>query len=115
MVDESTGADAAEDAAAEPAPLITSRFLFVDVAAQRAKQLRRGALEYCVLALVRQWSGSVFPGMVVHSLYNAIVLLGIGSLDERTLERTLLHPACAAASGAVLCAALLSLRPRTTR
>ena len=27
-----------------PAPSITSRFLFVDVAAQRAKQLRRGAL-----------------------------------------------------------------------
>ena len=27
-----------------PAPAITSRFLFVDVAAQRAKQLRRGAL-----------------------------------------------------------------------
>ena len=26
-----------------PAPPITSRFLFVDVAAQRAKQLRRGA------------------------------------------------------------------------
>ena len=31
------------DPASEPAP-ITSRFLFVDVAAQRAKQLRRGAL-----------------------------------------------------------------------
>ena len=30
-------------AAPEPAPAITSRFLFVDVAAQRAKQLRRGA------------------------------------------------------------------------
>jgi DNA-directed RNA polymerase omega subunit len=28
----------------ERAALITSRFLFVDVAAQRAKQLRRGAL-----------------------------------------------------------------------
>lgn len=28
----------------QPSPLITSRFLFVDVAAQRAKQLRRGAL-----------------------------------------------------------------------
>ena len=28
----------------EAAPAITSRFLFVDVAAQRAKQLRRGAL-----------------------------------------------------------------------
>ncbi len=27
-----------------PAPRIDSRFLFVDVAAQRAKQLRRGAL-----------------------------------------------------------------------
>jgi DNA-directed RNA polymerase subunit K/omega len=29
---------------AEPPAPITSRFLFVDVAAQRAKQLRRGAL-----------------------------------------------------------------------
>ncbi len=29
---------------AEPAPEILSRFLFVDVAAMRAKQLRRGAL-----------------------------------------------------------------------
>lgn len=28
----------------EASPLITSRFLFVDVAAQRAKQLRRGAV-----------------------------------------------------------------------
>jgi DNA-directed RNA polymerase subunit K/omega len=28
----------------ERAPLISNRFLFVDVAAQRAKQLRRGAL-----------------------------------------------------------------------
>ncbi len=31
-------------APSEPAAPITSRFLFVDVAAQRAKQLRRGAL-----------------------------------------------------------------------
>ncbi|HEX6975839.1 MAG TPA: DNA-directed RNA polymerase subunit omega [Vicinamibacterales bacterium] len=37
-------ADAAPDASSEPAAPITSRFLFVDVAAQRAKQLRRGAL-----------------------------------------------------------------------
>ena len=43
MVDETTGADVVEDVA-EPAAIITSRFLFVDVAAQRAKQLRRGAL-----------------------------------------------------------------------
>jgi DNA-directed RNA polymerase subunit K/omega len=34
----------AQPAEAQPAPPITSRFLFVDVAAQRAKQLRRGAL-----------------------------------------------------------------------
>jgi DNA-directed RNA polymerase subunit K/omega len=32
------------DDTAEPIVPITSRFLFVDVAAQRAKQLRRGAL-----------------------------------------------------------------------
>lgn len=35
---------AAGEETTEPAPPITSRFLFVDVAAQRAKQLRRGAL-----------------------------------------------------------------------
>jgi DNA-directed RNA polymerase omega subunit len=34
----------AEPGDAQPAAPITSRFLFVDVAAQRAKQLRRGAL-----------------------------------------------------------------------
>lgn len=38
-------ADEDDDSAdAKPAAPITSRFLFVDVAAQRAKQLRRGAL-----------------------------------------------------------------------
>jgi DNA-directed RNA polymerase subunit K/omega len=41
----SDAADAADAVfvSAEPAPPITSRFLYVDVAAQRAKQLRRGA------------------------------------------------------------------------
>ncbi len=34
----------AQPGEAVPAAPITSRFLFVDVAAQRAKQLRRGAL-----------------------------------------------------------------------
>lgn len=38
-VQDQTGADAPESAS-----LINSRFLFVDIAAQRAKQLRRGAL-----------------------------------------------------------------------
>jgi DNA-directed RNA polymerase omega subunit len=36
--------DAVQAETEAPAPPITSRFLFVDVAAQRAKQLRRGAL-----------------------------------------------------------------------
>jgi DNA-directed RNA polymerase omega subunit len=43
-----TNADTPEsrdpEGSGEAQPLITSRFLFVDVAAQRAKQLRRGAL-----------------------------------------------------------------------
>ncbi len=38
------GTAAPEATEPDTAPLITSRFLFVDVAAQRAKQLRRGAL-----------------------------------------------------------------------
>ena len=37
-------AAAPESGVPDSSPLITSRFLFVDVAAQRAKQLRRGAL-----------------------------------------------------------------------
>ena len=36
--------DGSSEADFQPAPPITSRFLFVDVAAQRAKQLRRGAV-----------------------------------------------------------------------
>jgi DNA-directed RNA polymerase omega subunit len=39
-----TSGPGGEGAAQEAPPPITSRFLFVDVAAQRAKQLRRGAL-----------------------------------------------------------------------
>ena len=42
-VDVQNEAGEREEAEGAPAP-ITSRFLFVDVAAQRAKQLRRGAL-----------------------------------------------------------------------
>ena len=38
------GTEPVEEAADQSAAPITSRFLFVDVAAQRAKQLRRGAL-----------------------------------------------------------------------
>ncbi len=43
MVDEDHHTNAASGDIERAAP-ITSRFLFVDVAAQRAKQLRRGAL-----------------------------------------------------------------------
>ena len=42
--DKDSAAAEPDAAAGNPSPLITSRFLFVDVAAQRAKQLRRGAL-----------------------------------------------------------------------
>ena len=38
--------------AGQPSAPITSRFLFVDVAAQRAKQLRRGALPRLDRAIV---------------------------------------------------------------
>jgi DNA-directed RNA polymerase subunit K/omega len=44
MVEENPQTEAAPGAETERAAPITSRFLFVDVAAQRAKQLRRGAL-----------------------------------------------------------------------
>jgi len=44
MAEEDLHSENAAVGGAEPAAPITSRFLFVDVAAQRAKQLRRGAL-----------------------------------------------------------------------
>ena len=42
-VPEQPALDEIAELPSEPAPPITSRFLFVDVAALRAKQLRRGA------------------------------------------------------------------------
>ena len=44
MVQNAEMPDTGAETPVEPAPPITSRFLFVDVAAQRAKQLRRGAV-----------------------------------------------------------------------
>ncbi len=44
MADEELQTDSSPAGETERAAPITSRFLFVDVAAQRAKQLRRGAL-----------------------------------------------------------------------
>jgi DNA-directed RNA polymerase subunit K/omega len=43
MSDETVNDPAVTEQPSEPAPVIDSRFLFVDVAAQRANQLRRGA------------------------------------------------------------------------
>jgi DNA-directed RNA polymerase subunit K/omega len=43
MEEESIDQESTPQIPPEPAPPITSRFLFVDVAALRAKQLRRGA------------------------------------------------------------------------
>jgi DNA-directed RNA polymerase omega subunit len=44
MTDTTETLDPLADETGASSPIITSRFLFVDVAAQRAKQLRRGAL-----------------------------------------------------------------------
>jgi DNA-directed RNA polymerase subunit K/omega len=44
MVEENPQTEAVASVETERAAPITSRFLFVDVAAQRAKQLRRGAV-----------------------------------------------------------------------
>lgn len=57
----------------QPAAPITSRFLFVDVAAQRAKQLRRGALPRLDLGagshkLERVAMEEVRTGLVEYSL-----------------------------------------------
>ena len=68
---------AGTDAPAESAAPITSRFLFVDVAAQRAKQLRRGALPRLQRAhasphkLERVAMEEVRQGVILYTLPNA--------------------------------------------
>ena len=73
FLDDVAGADDVGEAApdeaesdGEPAPPIESRFLYVDVAAQRAKQLRRGALPK-LDELAGDASADV-PGTVRHKL-----------------------------------------------
>ena len=71
--DSATGSDSS----AQSAPPITSRFLFVDVAAQRAKQLRRGALPRLQRAhasphkLERVAMEEVRQGVIVYTLPTA--------------------------------------------
>lgn len=83
--DSATGSDAP----AQSAPLITSRFLFVDVAAQRAKQLRRGALPRLQRAhvsphkLERVAMEEVRQGVIVYTLPTADeVLRGRGRSND---------------------------------
>lgn len=70
--DSATGSDSPEQS-----PPITSRFLFVDVAAQRAKQLRRGALPRLQRAhasphkLERVAMEEVRQGVIVYTLPTA--------------------------------------------
>ena len=71
--DSATGSDGPP----QSAPPITSRFLFVDVAAQRAKQLRRGALPRLQRAhasphkLERVAMEEVRQGVIVYTLPTA--------------------------------------------
>ena len=76
--------DAAGDEAVPSAIPITSRFLFVDVAAQRAKQLRRGALPridrhaagHTPHKLERVAMEEVRTGLIQYSLPTRAELLG---------------------------------------
>jgi DNA-directed RNA polymerase omega subunit len=73
-----------EEGTEAPAP-ITSRFLFVDVAAQRAKQLRRGALarldrhSHHPHKLERIAMEEVRSGLVAYQLPTAADLFGKSS------------------------------------
>ena len=69
-----SGTHSVEETAPEPAAPITSRFLFVDVAAQRAKQLRRGAL----LRVERQAGGP-----------NKLERLAMEEVRKRVIQYTL--------------------------
>ena len=76
--------DHGTDSESDPVVPITSRFLFVDVAAQRAKQLRRGALVRLDRhappmphKLERVAMEEVRTGLVHYSLPTAADILGI--------------------------------------
>ncbi|HVR75434.1 MAG TPA: ABC transporter permease subunit/CPBP intramembrane protease [Planctomycetota bacterium] len=63
-----------------------------------------------VLALVRTRSGSIFPCMGIHALYNGILLL-LADSQLPGLEAVLVHPAVVVAATAMLLGCLACLRP----
>jgi len=77
--DHAAGADAAQQAAP-----ITSRFLFVDVAAQRAKQLRRGALPRLHRAQV---SPHKLERVAMEEVRQGMILYALPTVEEVTRGR----------------------------
>ena len=75
---------AAGSETAQPAAPITSRFLFVDVAAQRAKQLRRGALPRL------ERSGSVphkLERIAMEEVRRGVIQYTLPTVEDVTRER----------------------------
>ncbi len=70
-----------------------------------------------VLALVRQRAGSIFPCMLIHATYNAMLCFGLEALLERLKEAglsgLLTHPFTAALALCVLVLSIRALRARS--
>ena len=73
---------AAADASDEASPLITSRFLFVDVAAQRAKQLRRGALPRVDRSLTAAPAPHKLERVAMEEVRQGVIGYTLPSMDE---------------------------------
>ena len=73
-----------DDTAVQPAVPITSRFLFVDVAAQRAKQLRRGALPRLHHASI---SPHKLERVAMEEVRQGVILYTLPTVEERNRAR----------------------------
>lgn len=92
--------------------------LFFGLFHMDAYRLMPTALMGVILAVVRHRTGSIFPCMLVHILYNGVALLAFfRGLDREgsALTRTVESPVTAAAALAILLITLRALRPPASR
>jgi DNA-directed RNA polymerase subunit K/omega len=96
LLDEANvGADTAAEQPAqplEPAPPITSRFLFVNVAGQRARQLRRGAAPRLDAEVLTNFESSKAERLAMEEVRSGLVYYDLPEWTPRQVEEVVVEP-----------------------
>ena len=76
----------------EPAPPITSRFLFVNVAGQRARQLRRGAAPRLDAEVLTRLESSKAEPLAMEEVRCGLVYYDLPEWSPRQVEEVIVEP-----------------------